>query len=104
LPPSMGSASSPVAPTVGGVVRSPPGGPRKGGPEMAYGIVHHFPQGTKAQYEASVAAVHPGPGQLPEGQIHHTAGPDDGGGWTIVAMHASEESWERFRRGTLLPA
>ena len=41
---------------------------------MAYGIVHHFPGGTKAQYEASIAAVHP-----------------------------SRESWERFRDDILMP-
>jgi hypothetical protein len=29
---------------------------------MAYGIVHHFPGGTKEQYEASIAAVHPSGG------------------------------------------
>ena len=28
---------------------------------MAYGIVHYFPGGNQAQYEASIAAVHPGP-------------------------------------------
>ena len=27
--------------------------------KMAYGIVHFFPGGTKEQYEASIAAVHP---------------------------------------------
>lgn len=32
---------------------------------MAYGIVHYFAGGTQEQYEASIAAVHPGPGQLP---------------------------------------
>jgi len=70
---------------------------------MAYGIVHHFPEGTKDQYEASIAAVHPGPGELPDGQILHVAGPAAGGGWTIVAVHVSQESWERFRDGTLGP-
>ena len=69
---------------------------------MAYGIVHHFPGGTREQYEASLAAVHPGPGQLPEGQIFHAAGPS-AGGWTIVAVHDSQASWERFRDETLLP-
>jgi hypothetical protein len=71
---------------------------------MAYGIVHHFPEGTKEQYDASLAAVHPGPDELPDGQIFHTAGPAEGGGWTIVALHVSKESWERFRDGILLPA
>jgi hypothetical protein len=69
---------------------------------MAYGIIHHFPGGTREQYEASLAAVHPGPGQLPEGQIFHAAGPS-AGGWTIVAVHDSQASWERFRDQTLLP-
>ena len=70
---------------------------------MAYGIVHHFPGGTKEQYEASLAAVHPARDRLPEGQIFHAAGPS-AGGWTIVAIHESRESWERFRDGMLMPA
>lgn len=69
---------------------------------MAYGIVHFFADGTKEQYEASVAAVHPGNGRLPEGQIYHAAGPSFGG-WTIIAVHESKESWERFRDLTLMP-
>ena len=69
---------------------------------MAYGIVHHFPGGTKEQYEASIAAVHPGSGKLPEGQIFHAAGPSKGG-WTIMAVHESQESWERFRDDILMP-
>jgi hypothetical protein len=70
---------------------------------MAYGIVHHFPGGTEEQYRASIAAVHPNGGSdLPEGQIFHAAGPSDGG-WTIVAVHDSRESWERFRDQTLMP-
>ena len=69
---------------------------------MAYGIVHHFPGGTKEQYEASLAAVHPGPDKLPDGQIFHAAGPS-AGGWTIVAVHDSQESWEHFRDTVLLP-
>jgi hypothetical protein len=52
---------------------------------MAYAVVHHFPGGTKEQYEASIAAVHPGGGSLPKGQIFHAAGPS-AGGWTIVAI------------------
>jgi hypothetical protein len=70
---------------------------------MAYGITHYFPGGTEEQYEASIAAVHPSGDRLPEGQIFHAAGPSDGG-WTIVAIHESKESWERFRDGILMPA
>jgi len=68
----------------------------------AYGIVHFFAGGTKDQYEASIAAVHPGAGRLPAGQIFHAAGPSSGG-WTVIAVHDSKESWEQFRDDTLLP-
>jgi hypothetical protein len=69
---------------------------------MPYGIVHYFPGGTKEQYEASIAAVHPGDGSLPDGQIFHAAGPS-AGGWTIMAVHDSQGSWERFRDDILFP-
>jgi ketosteroid isomerase-like protein len=70
--------------------------------KMAFGIVHFFSGGTKEQYGASLAAVHPAGGGLPEGQIFHAAGAS-AGGWTIVAIHDSKESWERFRDGILMP-
>lgn len=70
---------------------------------MAYGIVHFFPGGTKEQYEASIAAVHPARDVLPKGQIFHAAGPA-AGGWTVVAIHDSKASWEKFRDGILIPA
>ena len=69
---------------------------------MAFGIVHFFPGGTKENYDASIAAVHPSDGSLPEGQTFHAAGASPGG-WTIMAVHESKESWERFRDGTLMP-
>jgi hypothetical protein len=69
---------------------------------MAYGIVHQFPGGTKANYDASIAAVHPSDGSLPDGQIFHAAGPSEGG-WTIIAVHESKESWEKFRDEILMP-
>ncbi|MET3174391.1 UNVERIFIED_ORG: hypothetical protein ABIB52_002242 [Arthrobacter sp. UYCu721] len=68
----------------------------------SYGIVHFFPGGTQAQYLASIAAVHPGEGQLPAGQTFH-AGGASAGGWTILAVHESKESWEKFRDDILLP-
>jgi hypothetical protein len=68
---------------------------------MAYGVVHTFAGGTKDQYEASIAAVHPA-GGLPEGQLYH-AGGQSADGWTIIAVHDSRESWEQFRDGTLMP-
>ena len=44
--------------------------------------------------------MHPA-GGLPEGQTYHAAGPSDGG-WTIVAVHDSKESWARFRDTILM--
>jgi hypothetical protein len=71
--------------------------------DMAYAVVHQFAGGTREQYEASVAAVHPSDGGLPHGQLEHFAGPS-ADGWTIVAIHESEESWEHFRDEHLMPA
>jgi hypothetical protein len=68
---------------------------------MTYCVVHQFKDGTKEQYEASVAAVHPA-GALPPGQLHHFAGPS-ADGWTIVAIHDSQSGWENFRNNTLGP-
>jgi hypothetical protein len=69
---------------------------------MAYGVVHQFAGGTEDQYKASIGAVHPSDGSLPEGQVLHLAGAT-GDGWIIVAIHESKESWEQFRDGTLMP-
>lgn len=69
---------------------------------MACGVVHFFPGGTKEQYEASIAALHPSRQTLPKGQIFHAAGPS-AGGWTILAIHESKASWEKFRDEILLP-
>jgi len=69
---------------------------------MKYGVIHHWPGGTKAQYEAVLEAVHVTKDNLPEGQLFHAAG-QSAGGWTVVAVHDSKESWERFRDKTLMP-
>ena len=69
---------------------------------MAFGVIHHFPGGTKENYEASIAAVHPSDGSLPKGQVFHAAGPVPGG-WTILAVHDSKESGEQFRDTILMP-
>jgi hypothetical protein len=69
---------------------------------MPFAVIHHFPGGTQANYEASIAAVHPSATELPAGQTFHAAGAVEGG-WTIFAVHESKESWEAFRDGTLIP-
>jgi hypothetical protein len=67
-----------------------------------FGITHRFAGGTKDQYEASIARVHPQDGSLPEGQTYHAAGATDDG-WVVIALWDSRESWERFRDETLMP-
>ncbi len=67
-----------------------------------YAIIHYFPGGTKKQYAASLAAVHPGKNRLPKGQIFHAGGASPGG-WTIVAVHESKKSWVQFRDKILMP-
>ena len=69
---------------------------------MAYAIIHRFPGATKAQYEATVTAVHGALDVLPPGQLLHVAGEEDGG-ITLLAVHDTKESWESFRDTTLLP-
>jgi hypothetical protein len=71
--------------------------------KQAFAIMHYFPRGTRKQYEASLAAVHPGRKRLPKGQIVHVAGPVAGGGWVIVAVHNSKKSWIAFRNKILVP-
>jgi len=70
---------------------------------MLYGIIHHFPGGTQAQYDAVMMAVHGAKDALAEGQIVHAAGPS-AGGFTVFAIHASKESWEYFANSVLTPA
>jgi hypothetical protein len=70
----------------------------------SFGITHHFPGGTKQQYENTVAVVHPDGGRsLPPGQTYHAAGPTDDG-WLVVAMWESQATWEKFRDDVLGPA
>lgn len=69
---------------------------------MAYGIVHFFANGTKEQYDATLVAVHPDHNRLPKGQIFHAAGASHGG-WTVMAVHESKESWLQFRDEILMP-
>jgi hypothetical protein len=69
---------------------------------MAFAITHFFPGGTKAQYDATVKAVHPADGSLPAGQSFHAAGSSPGG-FTIFAVHDSKAGWEKFRDESLVP-
>jgi hypothetical protein len=67
---------------------------------VAYLIAHFWPGATMAQYDATVAVVHP-PGGLPEGRVYHAAGTADGG-VLISAVWESKNHFDRFLRDELL--
>jgi hypothetical protein len=69
---------------------------------MAYLLTHFWTGSTEEQYRATIAVVHPEDG-LPEGQIHHAAGPTEGG-VLIAAVWDSKESADRFVSEVLLPS
>ena len=46
--------------------------------------------------------MHPADGSLPAGQLYHAAGASQDG-WTIIAVHDSQSSWETFRDSILMP-
>ncbi len=69
---------------------------------MPFLMTHFWPGATMEQYRASVAVVHP-EGGLPEGQIHHAAGPTEGG-ILISAVWDSKESADRFMSEVLIPS
>jgi hypothetical protein len=67
---------------------------------MAYLITHFWPGATEAQYEATVAVVHP-PSGLPEGQTYHAGGTTDGG-ILITAVWDTKEQYETFLHDKLI--
>ena len=69
---------------------------------MTYLMTHFWPNGTEAQYRATVAKIHPADG-LPAGQVHHVAGPTDGG-FLIAVLWDSKANADAFMSGTLMPA
>lgn len=68
---------------------------------MSYLITHFFEGGTQEQYDALVAKAHPADGTLPPGQLHHFAGPTEGG-FLVVALWDKKESNDAFQQ-ILLP-
>ena len=70
---------------------------------MAYGVVHHVSRaGRKEQYEA-VDRSRPSQRRQPPRGADLPRGRPVRDGWTIIAVHESQESWERFRDETLMP-
>ena len=64
---------------------------------MTYLITHFFAGGTQEQYDAVVAEAHPTDGSLPEGQLHHFAGPTDGG-FLVVALWETKQQNDEFQQ------
>ncbi len=64
---------------------------------MTYLITHFFEGGTQEQYDAIIGTAHPSDGSLPEGQIHHFAGPTSGG-FLVVALWERKEQNDAFQQ------
>jgi hypothetical protein len=69
---------------------------------MAYVISHFFADGTREQYESVMTALNGRLGIIPSGQILHVAGPVPGG-FQVIAVHESKESWENFMSECFAP-
>ena len=69
---------------------------------MAVVIVNEMGGGDQSLYDEVTSQVMPG-GQLPNGCQLHIAGPMDGG-WRVITVWDSEEQFQEFRDGTLIPA
>ncbi|HEY5143262.1 MAG TPA: hypothetical protein VII98_07155 [Solirubrobacteraceae bacterium] len=65
-------------------------------------MTHFWPGATEEQYRTQLATVHPG-GGLPAGQLHHAAGPTEGG-FLISAIWDSKDSADAFMSDVLMPA
>ena len=64
---------------------------------MSYLITHFFEDGTQEQYDAIIAKAHPADGSLPPGQLHHFAGPTEGG-FLVVALWETKEQNDTFQQ------
>ncbi len=64
---------------------------------MSFLITHFFEGGTQEQYDAIIAAAHPADGSLPPGQLHHFAGPTEGG-FLVAAVWENKEQNDAFQQ------
>ena len=69
---------------------------------MAIVIVNEMHGGSQDLYDKVTDRVMPG-GQLPQGCRDHIAGPIEGG-WRVITVWESEDQFDQFRNGTLIPA
>jgi heme-degrading monooxygenase HmoA len=69
---------------------------------MAIVVVNEMQGADQSVYDTLSSRVMPG-GQLPGGCQLHIAGPTDGG-WRVITVWDSEQQFQEFRDGTLIPA
>jgi hypothetical protein len=69
---------------------------------MAVVVVNEMQGGDQGFYDQVTNVVMPG-GQLPDGCKEHIAGPVEGG-WRVITVWDSEEQFQQFRTGKLIPA
>jgi hypothetical protein len=69
---------------------------------VAVVVVNEIQGGDQGFYEQVTDRALPN-GQLPEGCRDHIAGPIDGG-WRVISVWDSDEQFQEFRSGTLIPA
>ena len=70
---------------------------------MAIIVFTEIPGGNAEKDQQMMQAVGVAPGKLPAGASLRAAGPIDGG-WRVISIWDSEDSWNKFRRETLEPA
>jgi hypothetical protein len=69
---------------------------------MSVVIVNEMGGADQSFYDGVMPRIMP-EGQLPNGCQVHIAGPTDGG-WRVITVWDSEEQFQEFRDGTLIPA
>jgi hypothetical protein len=69
---------------------------------MAVVVVNEIEGGDQGFYDQVNPKVMSG-GQLPDGCQVHIAGPMEGG-WRVITVWDSDEQFQQFRTGTLIPA
>ncbi len=68
---------------------------------MTVGILLEFPGVTREQYERLSQDVERS--GSPEGALIHVCGPTSDGGWRVVNVFESRETFERFANELLIP-
>jgi hypothetical protein len=69
---------------------------------MSFLITHFWEGGTQEQYDAIIARAHRADGSLPPGQLHHFAGPTEGG-FLVVALWETREQNDAFQQQLFPP-